>query len=165
MQRAHLLQSYVAAMSICFWSRIRFGHGCIICNVAFIYYMLGQGLWKSFCECVCDKVMELLCTLYILFFVLVHFLLFLAFFIFYVCGIPLKVNIYCEKNADWLYNHSYRLGQIFTKGFKLASLVWCYWEKVWHYLCDLTWLKIYYWFPMRRHMDNLLNTYDVLIHI
>ena len=61
--------------------------------------MLGQGLWKSFCECVCDKVMELLCTIYILFFVLVHLLLFLAFFIFYVSGIPLKVNIYCETKC------------------------------------------------------------------
>lgn len=62
--------------------------------------MLGQGLSKTFCECVCDKVMELLFTSYILFFVLVHLLLFLDLFIFYVCGIPLKVNIYCEQNAD-----------------------------------------------------------------
>ena len=68
-----------------------------------------------------------------------------------------------QNNANWLYNHSYRVRQILTKGFKIASLVWGYWEKVWHYLCDWTWLKMYYWFPMRRHMDNLLNTSDVLI--
>ena len=106
--------------------------------------MLGQGLSKTFCECVCDKVMELLFTSYILFFVLVHLLLFLAFFIFYVCGIPLKVNIYCEKNADWIYKHSYRLGQIFIKGFKIARRMWGYWEKVWHY---------FMWLDM---MENIL---------
>lgn len=39
------------------------------------------------CECFCDKVMALFCTSYILFFVLVHLLLLLYFFILYVYAI------------------------------------------------------------------------------
>lgn len=60
-----------------------------------------------------------------------YVIVFLYWFISYYCFLPLyymfveslKVNIYCEKNAEWIYNHLYRLGQIFTNILKL--LEWC----------------------------------------